>query len=61
MTSPARLPDIGDQVIAPYLTAIAARLAGPATSRRDILEELSAGVADAVDAYRGAGLRSAHG
>jgi hypothetical protein len=59
MTSSARLPDTDDQVIGAYLTEIAARLPGPATSRRDILDELGAGVADAADAYRGAGLNPA--
>ena len=59
MTSPARLPDTDDQVIGSYLAAVAARLTGPATARRDILDELGAGVADAADAYRGAGLNPA--
>ena len=56
MTGSGRLPDTGDEVIGSYLTAIAARLPGPATSRRDILDELRAGVADAADTYRGTGL-----
>jgi hypothetical protein len=56
VTGPARLADPADQVIGSYLAAIAARLPGPATARRDILDELGAGVADAAETYRGAGL-----
>jgi hypothetical protein len=56
MTGSARLPDTADQAIGSYLAEIAAGLHGPARTRRGILAELGAGVADAADAYRGAGL-----
>lgn len=62
MTGRARLADPADPAdpaIEAYLAAIAARLPGPAASRRDILSELGAGVADAADAHRGAGLAPA--
>jgi hypothetical protein len=51
MTGPA-----GDGVLGSYLAEIADRLIGPAGARRDILAELGAGLADATDAYRSAGL-----
>ena len=56
MTGPARLAETADQVIGSYLAAVAARLTGPPTARRDILDELGAGVADAAETYRGAHL-----
>jgi hypothetical protein len=56
MTVPARLTDAADQVIGAYLAAVAVRLTGPASARRDIIDELGAGVADAAETYRGAGL-----
>ena len=59
MTGPARLAETADQLIGSYLAAIAARLTGPAAARRDILDELGAGVADAAEKYRGAGLNPA--
>jgi ribulose bisphosphate carboxylase small subunit len=46
----------GEQVLGSYLAEIADRLIGPARTRRDILAELGAGLADATDAYRSAGL-----
>ncbi|GAA4485549.1 hypothetical protein GCM10023191_010380 [Actinoallomurus oryzae] len=46
----------GPEVIAAYLDEIAARLNGPARARRDIIAELRAGLADASDAHRSAGL-----
>jgi HAAS len=45
--------------ISSYLAEIAARLEGPARARRDILAELRAGLADATDSYRAAGLDQA--
>jgi hypothetical protein len=45
-----------EQVLGSYLAEIADRLIGPARARRDILAELAAGLADATDAYRSAGL-----
>jgi hypothetical protein len=45
--------------ISSYLAEIAARLNGPARVRRDILAELGAGLADATDSYRAAGLDAA--
>lgn len=59
MTGPARPPDTADQAIGSYLAEIAAGLPGPASARRGILAELGAGVADAADAYRAAGLNPA--
>lgn len=56
MTSPPRCTD---QAIGFYLAEIAARLSGPARARRDILDELDAGLADAADAYRSGGLAPA--
>jgi hypothetical protein len=56
MISPARCPDTAAQAIGCYLDEIAAGLTGPAGARRDILAELGAGVADAADAHRCAGL-----
>jgi hypothetical protein len=46
-----------EEVLAAYLGEVAARLGGgPAGIRRDILAELGAGLADAADAHRAAGL-----
>lgn len=45
-----------EQTIGSYLAEIAAKLDGPASTRRDIVAELSTGVADAADAHRCAGL-----
>lgn len=64
MTGPPGLPGNAgypgaEQAIGSYLAEIAARLTGPARARRDILAELGAGLADATDAYRSAGLTSA--
>jgi hypothetical protein len=59
MTVPAQLTDSADQVIGFYLAAIAAKLTGPAAARRDTLDELGAGVADAAETHRGAGLNPA--
>jgi hypothetical protein len=56
MTAPARLPDTAERAIGSYLAEIAAGLEGPDGVCRDILAELGAGVADATDAYRCAGL-----
>jgi hypothetical protein len=56
MTGPARLTDTADQLIGSYLAAVAARLMGPTAARRDILDELGAGIADSAETYRGAGL-----
>ena len=56
MTGAVRRADPADRAIEVYLAAIAAELSGPAASRRDILAELGAGIADAADAYRDAGL-----
>jgi len=59
VTGPAGLPGHAEQAIASYLAEIAARLTGPARARRDILAELRAGLADAADAHRSAGLSPA--
>jgi hypothetical protein len=59
VTGTAWLPDAADPAIGSYLAAIAADLPGPAASRRDILAELGAGLADAADGYLGAGLNPA--
>ncbi len=59
MTGPAGRPGTTDRAIGSYLAEVAARLAGPARSRDDILAELGAGLADATDAYRRAGLNPA--
>jgi hypothetical protein len=56
MTGAERLCGLADEAIESYLAAIAAELSGPAAARRDILAELGAGVADAADTHRGAGL-----
>lgn len=50
------LPDTADRAIGSYLAEISAGLPGPARTRRSVLAELGAGVADAAEAYRGAGL-----
>ncbi len=55
----AGYPGGSEQAIGSYLAEIAARLTGPARARRDILAELGAGLADATDAYRSAGLTPA--
>jgi hypothetical protein len=63
VTVPGGPPGAADDVIGVYLAEIAARLTGPAGARRDILAELGAGLADAADAHRSAGLspaRAAH-
>ena len=52
-------PDQPERTIGSYLAEIAARLTGPARVRRDILAELGAGLADAADAHRSAGLSPA--
>jgi hypothetical protein len=54
--TPARLPGAAEQVIGSYLAEVADRLIGPPRARRDVLAELGAGLADAADAYRSAGL-----
>jgi len=54
--APAGLPAAAEQVIGSYLTEVVHRLIGPARARRDILAELGAGLADATDGYRPAGL-----
>jgi hypothetical protein len=46
-------------VIASYLAEVADRLSGSARARRDIVAELEAGLADAADAHRAAGLSPA--
>ncbi len=48
-----------ERVIGSYLAEVADRLIGPARARRDILAELGAGLEDATDAYRSAGLAPA--
>jgi uncharacterized membrane protein HdeD (DUF308 family) len=48
-----------ERAIGSYLAQIAARLDGPASARRDIMTELGAGVADAADTHRRAGLNPA--
>jgi HAAS len=60
LPSSGGLPGAAEQVIGSYLTEIADRLIGPARARRDILAELGAGLMDAADAYRSAGLAPAH-
>lgn len=42
--------------IEPYLAAVAARLPGPVRAQRDIVAELRAGLLDAIDARRSAGV-----
>jgi HAAS domain-containing protein len=59
MTSLAGPPGAVGQAIGSYLAEIADRLPGPARTRRDILAELNAGLADAIDAHRSAGLNQA--
>ena len=54
--APAELPGPAERVIGSYLAEVAGRLIGPAGARRDVLAELGAGLADATDAYRSAGL-----
>jgi hypothetical protein len=54
--APGGLPGAAEQVIGSYLAEVADRLIGPAGARRDILAELGAGLGDATDAYRSAGL-----
>jgi hypothetical protein len=60
MTSPAGVPGTAERVIGSYLAEIAAKMAGPARLRRDIVTELGAGLADAADAHRRAGLDPVH-
>jgi hypothetical protein len=45
-----------DSVVGDYLRAVAASLPGPLRVRSDILGELHAGLQDAIDTYRSAGL-----
>jgi hypothetical protein len=59
VTSPNELSSAREQTIGSYLAEIDARLAGPARARRDIITELGAGLADAADAHRSAGLNMA--
>jgi hypothetical protein len=59
VTSPNELSSACEQTIGSYLAEIDARLAGPARARRDIMTELGAGLADAADAHRSAGLNMA--
>ena len=64
MTSPADAAPAGpagatrpaELAVGSFLDEVAHRLTGPARARRDILAELGAGLADAADAYRSAGL-----
>jgi hypothetical protein len=49
-------PGTAAEVVGGYLDEIAARLTGPAGARRDVIAELRAGLADACDAHRSAGL-----
>jgi hypothetical protein len=56
VSHPGRPPSDAEQAIGSYLVEIAAGLDGPASARRDIVAELGAGVADAADAHRCAGL-----
>jgi hypothetical protein len=56
VSDPDGPPGVAEQAIGSYLAEIAARLNGPASARRDIVAELGAGVADAADAHRCAGL-----
>jgi hypothetical protein len=56
MSCRAGPPGAAEPAIRSYLAEIAAGLDGPASSRRDIVAELGAGVADAADAHRCAGL-----
>jgi hypothetical protein len=58
-TSRTCVTGTGDEDIGTYLAEIAARLAGPARARRDIVAELGAGLSDAADAHRRAGLSPA--
>ncbi|MGH2904758.1 MAG: hypothetical protein ACRDK7_14425 [Solirubrobacteraceae bacterium] len=60
MSGPAEppAPGVAEQTIESYLAEIAARLDGPVNARREILAELGAGLADAADAHRYAGLDS---
>jgi hypothetical protein len=59
VTGPAGRPTDAEPDIGSYLAAVASGLTGPARTRRDILAELGAGVADAADAHRRAGLDAA--
>jgi HAAS domain-containing protein len=56
VTGPAVPSPAGGETFGAYLAEIAGRLAGPARARREILAELAAGLADAADVYRRAGL-----
>jgi hypothetical protein len=54
--APAGSAGAAERVIGSYLAEVADRLIGPARARRGILTELGAGLEDAADAYRSAGL-----
>ena len=58
MNRPAEhaMPSVAEQAVESYLAEIAAGLDGPASARREIVAELGAGLADAADAHRYAGL-----
>ncbi|HEY7147495.1 MAG TPA: permease prefix domain 1-containing protein [Streptosporangiaceae bacterium] len=56
VTGPDAPRPAADRAFGGYLAQIAGRLAGPAGTRRDILAELRAGLADAADSHRAAGL-----
>jgi hypothetical protein len=56
VSGPLRRPGAAEQAIASYLADIAGGLEGPGRVRGDIMAELAAGVGDAADAYRSAGL-----
>ncbi len=59
MTRPAEPAPAGDEILGAYLAGVAARMAGPARARREILAELGAGLEDAADVYHQAGLDTA--
>lgn len=46
----------GGPAVDAYLSAVAATMHGPPRARRDVLAELRAGLLDAIDAHRSAGL-----
>ncbi|GAB3984417.1 hypothetical protein GCM10029978_094050 [Actinoallomurus acanthiterrae] len=56
MTRPGGPPGPPEDVIGSYLADTAGRLIGPDRARRDILDELAAGLADAADAHADAGM-----
>src|SRR5258708_6769160 len=55
MTAPA-LPGRGTELLESYLAEVTARLPGPARAHAGIVAELRAGLLDAADAHRAAGL-----